>query len=296
MHRIHPLLYCLLLLVLVVTGCDLYPQDDYEQYYVVESYLVANRVLPQVRVTHTLPVEEEFSLNEVAVTDASVQIRLLDENDAVEEIYEYGHQSNGVYLPLAPEAVLPLRRYELRVTIPQSDDVITARTLVPGSFETVGEVVDSIAYQSTDQIIVNTTRSEYPDRQAFFIFTVNAVNPSAERLTPFYKDQVEDEEDLSSFYINSSGIINEGNYDINPDGTLTLRIPWLAVAFYGYNDITANAIDDNMYDFLRSQNAQAGGTTLPPGEIQNIRYHVNGGIGVFGSLASDTVRVFITRQ
>ncbi|MCH8961449.1 MAG: hypothetical protein IH820_09040 [Bacteroidetes bacterium] len=32
----------------------------------------------------------------------------------------------------------------------------------------------------------------------------------------------------------------------NPDGTLTIRYPWLAVIFYGPNRIFANAIDDNL--------------------------------------------------
>jgi hypothetical protein len=51
-----------------------------------------------------------------------------------------------------------------------------------------------------------------------------------------------------------------------------------------------------MYDFLRSQDVQTGGSTLSPGEIQNIRYNINGGIGIFGSMAADTNRVFIERS
>jgi len=48
-----------------------------------------------------------------------------------------------------------------------------------------------------------------------------------------------------------------------------------------------------MYDFLRSQSVQTGGSTLSPGEIQNIDYNVEGGIGIFGSMASDTIAVNI---
>lgn len=285
-------------MVLCVSGCELYPQDDYQEYYSVEAYLVANRSLPQVRVTHTLPADEEYLLEKAAVNDADVEIRLLDGNGAVEETYGYILESNGIYRSLNAEQVLPQRRYELNVALPQRDENITAQTLVPGSFNMVGEVVDSMAYQSSEQIRVTTTRSYYPGRQAYFIFTVNVVDPSRENLTPFYRDQIEENDgNIGNLYVNSSGIINEQNYDVNEgDNTLTLRLPWLAVAFYGDNDITANAIDDNMYDFLRSQSVQSGGSTLPPGEIQNVRYNVTGGIGIFGSLATDTVRVYIKEQ
>lgn len=280
-----------------MAGCELYPQDEFEEQYVVESYLVANRDLSQVRVTRTLPVEQEYSVERAAVNSAQVRVRLLDESGSPEKSYSYTRQSDGVYIPENPEPVLPLRSYELYVTFSGSEDVVRATTLVPGDFSSTESAVDSIAYQDPRQVVITTIPSSYPGRdQAFFIFNVNVINPSPENLTPFYADRVnEQDENIRDFYKNSSGIINEENYDRNPDGTLTLRLPWLAVAFYGDNDIVANTIDDNMYDLLRTQEVQGGGSTLPPGELQNVIYNVEGGIGVFGSLASDTVRVFIER-
>src|SRR5699024_8929696 len=172
-------------------------------------------------------------------------------------------------------------------------------TLVPGSFEIVDEKVkDSIPYQSDEQLkIVIRGENERAGRQSYFVFTVEAVTPSPNNLTPFYKSLVEEQDaDIKNFYVNSSGIVNEENYEENSDGTLALRLPWIGVAFYGENDVVANTIDDNMYDFLRYQGVQGGGSTLPPGEIQNIKYNVEGGIGVFGSMASDTILVIIERQ
>lgn len=283
-------------LTLVTAGCNFYAQDDYEQYYVVESYLIANRPLPHVRVSHTLPVEDKYSVEGSAVEDASVEIRLLDDDERIIEIYPYVYQKNGVYQPANPIEVQPQHVYELQVAINGGDEEITSRTFVPGAFqaEHQSETPDSVTYQSEEQIKINTSVSSYPGRQSYFIFTVNVIDPSLDRLTPFYEDQIdEDEEDLPDLYVNSSGVINEQNYEVNTDSTLTLRVPWLAVAFYGDNYITVNAIDDNMYDFIRSQGVQGGGSTLPPGEIQNIVYNVEGGIGIFGSMASDTVKVFI---
>lgn len=289
-------------MLLTVTGCDLYPQDEYREFYVVESYLVANRMLPEVRLSRTISLEEEYSLQEASIGNAIIEMYLLGEDGLTERTYTYfndPNNANGLYRTDSQDRVLPGRSYRLLVTFPNNSDTVRATTLVPGDFQTVGTVVDSVVYQSPEQITVSTTKSEFPGRQTFFVFSVIAAEPVEENLTPFYRDQVfEQDEDIEDFEINSSGIINEGNYDINDDGTLTLRVPWLAVAFYGDNDIVANTIDDNLYDFIRSQEVQTGSgpSILPPGEIQNIIYNVEGGIGIFGSLASDTNRVFIKRE
>lgn len=290
-----------LVLLFVLASCDLYPQDEYREFYVVESYLVANRTLPGVRVSRTVSLEEEYNVQESGINNADIEMYLLAEDGSVERTYTYVNSPNNAsnfYNTVSQDRVLPGRNYRLQITFPGNSDTVSATTLVPGNFQTVGTVIDTTFYQSPQQITVTTTQSEYPGRQSYFVFSVIATQPTVENLTPFYRDQVVDQdEDIEDFEINSSGIINEGNYDINSDGTLTLRVPWLAVAFYGDNDIVANTIDDNLYDFIRSQEVQTGGgpSILPPGEIQNIIYNVEGGIGIFGSLASDTNRVYIER-
>lgn len=290
-------LYLLTLSILVSAGCELYPQNEFEEDYVIESYLVANRKLPQVRISKTVPIDSLYDFSDVAVVSANMEIRLLDESGDIEETFDYGIQSEGIYVTGSTHKVLPRRTYQLHVTFQDAPNEIQARTVVPGQFQTLGTTVDSIDYQAPEQIIYNTTRSYYPNRQSYFIFSLEALQPEPGTLTPFYADLLNnDDTDLSDFYSNSSGIINEENYEENEDNTLTLRVPWIAVAFYGDNYVIANAIDDNMYDFYRTQDVQGGGSTLPPGEFQNVIYNVEGGIGVFGSMASDTVRVYIRRN
>lgn len=287
-----------LIILFALLGCELYKQDSYEEYYVVESYLVANGQLPEIRVSKTVSIDEEYNFDEAEINNATVEIRLLNADSTVNRTYPYRRTGSGLYtpLPIIRERVQDQRIYQLHVRI-ENGDSITATTYVPGNFETVNELQDRYTYQSEEQIEITTTPSSYiTDRQTYYIFTVNAVNPEFGNLTPFYRDLVENEDtELSDFRINSSGIINEENYQRNEDGTITLNVPWLAIAFYQENAVIANAIDDNMYDFLRSQNVQTGGSTLSPGEIQNIRYNINGGIGIFGSMASDTNVVFIER-
>ena len=280
----------------VISGCELYEQDEYQEYYVVESYLVANGNLQQVRLSTTNPIDETYRFEGNAVSGATVKIQRLNPDSSVIEEYGYQQQQPGIYTPINNAKVRAAQLYRLHVTT-SNGDIITSTTYVPGNFETVNEVDPSYVYQGEEQVELTTTPSSYiTDRQSYFVFTISALDPNPNNLTPFYADQVDDDEtDIEEYYINSSGIVNEGNFEQNPDGTITLRLPWLAVAFYGSNNIIVNTIDDNLYDFLRSHDTQSGGSTLSPGEIQNIRYNVNGGIGVFGSMASDTSGTYIAR-
>ncbi|WP_138430366.1 DUF4249 family protein [Fodinibius saliphilus] len=286
----------LLFATFLLFSCELYEQDEYQEYYVVESYLIADNELPEVRLSTTSPITDKYTFKENALSNANVEIRRLNPDSSVAETYPYAEQDFGVYAPQLNVTVRDEQLYGLHVTTPKGDE-ITATTFVPGNFETVNELQDQYIYQGSQQVEVITTPSQYlSNRQTYYIFTINVVNPDTASLTPFYMDQVlNDGTNIEEFYINSSGIINEKNYQRNENNNIELTVPWLAIAFYDTNDVIANAIDNNMYDFLRSQDVQTGGSTLSPGEIQNIHYNINGGIGIFGSMASDTNRVFIAR-
>jgi len=288
--------YILLVSLILSSGCDLYQQDDYKEYYVVESYLVAGDLLPLVRLSTTSTIEQEYTFEDNAVSDAQVVINRLNADSSIAQTYPYQQQDPGRYVPATNAIVQDEQLYQLSITTSDGEE-ISATTFVPGNFTTVNELQNEYTYQSEQQIEVDATPSSYiTGRQTYYIFTVNVVSPDTSKLTPFYRDLVLDQDnDIENYYINSSGIINQGNYEQNEDGTITLRVPWLAIAFFDTNYVVANAIDDNMYDFLRSQDVQTGGSTLSPGEIQNIRYNVEGGIGIFGSMSSDTNQVVITR-
>lgn len=285
-----------------IASCELYPQDEYEEFYVVESYLIANRQLPPVRLSTTVPATDFYTFDEASVNNANIEIRLLETGPESNPVatFTYTNNSPGIYEPVQQHAVLPARTYELQITFPGSQDLIRAHTVVPDTFRIMEGVRDTVVYQSSEQLEITVSPSTYPGRQNIFVFNSLSQSPIEENLTPVYKDIFSDsdqpEEDLNLLANNSSNIINEGNFEVNPDGSVTLDFPWIGIAFYEENLIVANTIDDNVYDFVRSQSVQLGGSTLSPGEIQNVIDHVEGGIGVFGALASDTVRTFVKRN
>ncbi|MFK7844200.1 MAG: DUF4249 family protein [Rhodothermales bacterium] len=279
--------------LLFLLGCDSNDLERHTPEIVVESYLVAGEPVAKVRVSQSASTQKTYDFTENAVTGAEVMVIRLDANGAAEEVTRFVEldEQPGLYWPTEENTVVAGKSYRLEVN-PRGFPLVTSTTFVPGAFELVRNSADTLVYQGSDQFELDVTRSEFPGRQSIFIFATESLNPIGDLLTPFYRDITGDsEDDLASLRITESPLINEGNYDVNEDGTLTIKLPWIAVAFYGPNRLTANAVDDNMYDFIRSQTVQQGGSTLAPGEIPNVLNRVEGGTGIFGSLARSIVDV-----
>lgn len=289
-------LYLFIPILLLIAGCEQYDQDSYEEYVVVESYAVANDSLPSVSVRTTARADEEYNASELVLEDADVQIVLLDESGSDEvEVFEYIYNSKKQkYVPQnQAHRMLPTRTYRLDVSFDDRPEVIQATTTIPDDFEVINEIPETIVYQGGQlELVLSATEKTQP--QNIFVFTAIALHARLDNMTPFYFASLdEDGVEVSDFEVNSSGLINEDNFKKNNDGTITLKYPWLGIAFYGETKIVTQSVDKNVADLVRSQDVQLGGSTLSPGEIPNLIYNVNGGIGVFGSLASDTVSTII---
>lgn len=286
-------------LSLALAACDSADPGTFEEDVVVESYQVAGEPLAPVRLSRTAPVNEAYSFSEFAISGAEVAVARLDESGAVAERYPYQEiaDSAGVYAAFAEERVQPLSTYRLEVRVPDGPSV-TATTVVPDTFSVVAANAKWVVYQSPEQLALRLTPSPYPGRaQSFYIFTTRAMDARVERLTPLARELYDrGDASINDLRVNASPIINQASYDENADGTLTVRLPWLAITFYGPNETTISAIDDNLYDFVRSQDAQQGGGGFSPGSIPNVIEHVDGGTGVFGSLAAAEYTVFVQRS
>ncbi len=289
----------ILICAFTVLSCETYNQDDYEELVVVEAYAVANNPLPIVRVHTTSPAEEFFDPAETALSDGNVQIVLLDESGESEEVFEYYYISanNGIYIATNPaHRMLPNRTYRLDIDFNDRPEIIRAYTTIPDEFEILNIVADSVEYQSGEQLEIIISKTEGRTARQVYVFSIIADEPEIENLTPFYRASFDDENiELDDVLVNSSGLVNEANFDVTPDGTITLRFPWIGVAFFGQNRIVTSLVDKNLSDLVRSQEVQLGGSTLSPGEIPNLVYNIEGGIGIFGSISSDTVQTNITR-
>lgn len=305
MRRLAPLL-----LLFAVAGCDSLGGDaGFTPEVVVESYQLAGRPFEPVRLSRTAPVDRLYNAEEQAIRDARVAVVLLRADGTEEARFPFAlsNGADGRYDAVgAGGVVLPLRRYRLEADVPGFGRV-TSETVVPDTFRIVSANADSLTYQGAQQFIFRVTRSAYPGRKTFYNFTTETLldEPAVTDATPFIRSfldqnndgRVDDDVDfdLEDLRISGSPLLNEANYIENADGTISIRLPWIAVVFYGPNRIAANAVDDNLYDFVRSQSVQQGGSTLSPGEIPNVLDRVENGRGLFGSYARVERRVFVAR-
>lgn len=287
-----------LLFVFIAVSCDITEQDNYQELVVVEAYMTANRPLPEIKVSLTSPVDQTYQQDELLLTGAVVQIVQLDSSGDDLEVLTYSLDSDSnYYMPDAFHLVQPQQRYRLDIQFNNREEVIRAYTTVPNQFEIVSEIPQSVVYQSDDQFELSISAPGQLGNQNVFVFSNKALEPTEGNLTPFYRASFENENiELSDIMINSSGLINEGNFEIHSDGTITLQYPWIGVAFYGENEIIITSVDRNLDELIRSQQVQLGGSTLSPGEIPNLTYNIEGGIGIFGSISSDTTRTNFLRQ
>ncbi len=296
---------CLLGIALFAVACDTTTPQP-EQQVVVEGYLQANAPLETIRLTRTVETEEPYRPSEAAVRGAEVVVQRLEGDGTVAEAVSFTERDSkpGVYEPETAAIVQPATQYRLRATTPDGEE-LTATTTLPEDIEVVESRNDTAVYQSDDQPALTIPAGPQGDSQNVFVFTTRSLldfdRPEQElraQLTPFYRSNYEPEEDsIDAFQITSSGLLNEGNYD-RSEGTITIRLPWFAVAFFGPNEIAVNVVDDNLYDFLRTQQAQQSGLAaqqpgLGPGEIPNVIEHVEGGTGVFGSYVQASRQITI---
>ncbi len=286
---------------LAAAACDTDPIFE-EDEIVVEAYLEAGELFGEVRLSRLVDINDLYDFTASAVTDAVVEIRMVPDEGEQPESIPYAGVTNlpGVYQVVSTERVQPLATYELVVQIPSAGKTLRSRTTVPGDFRVVSFAPDTVVYQGGAQIEVQVTRSLYPGRQSIFVFSTQGLDPHIPNLTPFYREVIDpdnddDEDELDEYLINESPPLNEDAYDVLPDGTLSIKVPWLAFVFYGPNRLMMNAIDENLFDFVRSHQVQQGGSTLAPGEIPNVIDHVDGGLGVFGSYARSEIEVEILR-
>ena len=304
-------LWLVLVAAVYLSACDAAGPEPFQKEVIVESYQVAGEPVAPVRLGRSIPLDSTYSFSDVAVRGAEVEIDALGSGGEVIETYTLVEDpdSAGLYaLPgviddttdTAPGVprIQPLQRYRLRVET-QDGESIRSTTTVPDTFSIVSVNRDTATYRSDEEIAVRITGSRTPGRdQAFYIFSTESLEPVEENLVPLVKEFLDSDENtvIEDVVITSSPILNEAGYTINPDGTFTLRLPWVAVAFYGPNRARINVLDANMYDFIRSQTAQQGGGGFTPGSIPNVIETVEGGGGLFGSMASVRYDIFVDKN
>ena len=276
------------LLMALATGCDSVSYDALESDVVVEMVLIADEPMPPLRLSRTVSLEQTIDFEAQSIGNADVMVSLRGSARAPVRLTERSGK-RGIYYPAADEHIVePGGVYDLNVQIPGEADAVTSSTTVPGRFELLSASLDSAIYQQDEQLLLTITPSTHPNRELnYFIFVTEALDVREEQLVPLAADILDADDDatLQDFRFNGSPLVSSGNFDVHSDGTITIQYPWIGIIFYGPNRLSLNAVDDNLYDLIRSQSVQQGGSTFGPGEIPNPIENLGGAHGIFGSMA-----------
>lgn len=290
---------CLMLLV----GCEAERDPssllgpDASGVLVVDALLIVDKPLPPVLVSETVKANVGYSERWSHVGDAEVVIT------QGEQAFVYHRFSTGYYQP-PPDAplVLPNTTYHLQVQ--SQGRIATAQTITPGRFD-----IREAALIDDETLEVIRPLNRYEDGNVQENRVVYQDGLLEMRFDPLpvsgYHIAIESLDPRSDFVIDSD-LVDDGEradwerYGSSPafEGTDGIvRFPWFAVAYAGPHVVRIFAVDKNWFDLVRSvpefYQEDDDGAFQPGGlagdNFERPLFHVDGGIGIFGSASLDSV-------
>ena len=266
---------------------------------VVDALLLVDQPLPELYVRRSLAADIEYDRGATGVADARVRILQGD------RVFEYAPDAEepGRYLPPPdPPRVEPRTEYQLEVEVggqrlwghTTTPDRLRVRKAVLIDWET-GEVMRTLKSfaEAGDGVF------EAPENQLLYLEGVLEIHLEAAEAAGyqagiFSLDESPEKvnEDLDEFYDDDE----DPSRNESPPLAVTegvVRWPWFAVYYTGRSIVKVYALDQNWFDYARTnadqqqQGGNAGG--LAGDNFERPLFSVEGGLGLFGSASADSV-------
>ena len=295
-----------MLLIGFLVGCT--PERDDSEFFspeavdllVIDAVLIVGEPLPALRLSRSLAPDEPYTRESSDERGASIFVTDGEDREIpyVGWESEYGYY----YVPAASPVpvVQPSTTYDLRV-VSERGEVLTATTLTPEplavsrwvaidpatntedrelkTFADLGEgVYDAPENQIPYASVIVDAQLDDSGTEGFQIalFSLDEGSPPVID-PPFFEE--EDFEDLERNVSSPLLLAEEGS----------IRLPWFAIYFEGRHKYKVFSVDLNWYDYLRTTRQDGGGFGGTFGEgFESPIFHVEGGIGLFGSASVDS--------
>ena len=291
----------------VLAGCT--PERDQSEFFspdlvdvlVVDAVLVVGEPLPGLRLSRTLAPDVPYTWQASGEVGATV---VISDDEGNEVPYAGAFGTSGIYLP--DDWFSPLVRastlYELRVETDRGE-ILTASTMTPAHFGverwvaldpvTGAELRELRTFADSGDAVFDEPENQIPYASVIVEAQVGEVAEDGFQLALFSLDPDSD------YVIDPPFFDDEDFVDLERTGSSpalaadngNVRLPWFAIYYEGRHTYKVFAVDRNWFDLLRSTPETPGGGgfggTLGDG-FETPIFHVNGGIGLFGSASVDS--------
>lgn len=289
------------LLLAQVTGACSTSRDPNELFapegtgqLVIDALLIVGQAMPDVFLTRTLAPGTVVSIENAAVPDAQIIVR-----GGGNEVTYFADANVPIrYRPLQSVTVAPATTYSVSVTTPAGERLLSATT-TPSLFR-----VNDWVLLNDDGTQVVRTLETYAAGDS--IYDLNELTYSSGIVTAQFDRGTAPGFQVALFSLdpNSDRVIDpdfldDEEFDRNTssppleavDGNI--RLPWLAVYFEGRHKMKVFTMDRNWFDLARTDPTLGAGSFGFGGNagdnFERPIFHVDGGIGLFGSAAVDSV-------
>jgi hypothetical protein len=304
----------LLLVMVLLSACSTERSDDEffapggADVLVVDATMSVGKVFPDVYVTETLSPNQPFSYAAAGVLGATVTI---EGGGSTMDYFGVGSTQPGRYAPVSNSPVEGGVTYRLTVTVPDGR-VVRASTTTPGPLR----VREWVLLDSSGQNVLQqlSTFDEFSgnedtlytldENQLTFgvgLLEVRLENDPAEGyLVGLQSLDLDSELLVDTSFLDDEDVDDFTRINQSPPFAATqsyIRAPWFAIYYEGRYLVRVFKMDRNWYDLARTDpilgaggfgfGGEAGDNTTPP------LFHVDGGVGLFGSLASDSIGFYV---
>lgn len=268
---------------------------------VVDALLFVDAPLPPVYLRRTLPPGSRYTQDEAALSGAEVALSSGDRRF----IYTVDPDTAGRYLPPADAPIVqPQTLYRLHVEV--DGQTIAAQTLTPRRLQLRQAVLldaQTLEMRRPLKTFAEVGQAVYSENRLVYRDGLVEMRFDTQEAVAFQLALINLEEDspfiIEADFLEEDDIADFDRYGASPpldiaDGRA--RLPWFAVAFAGRHLFKVLAIDQNWFDYVRSNPEESGGFAaggLAGDNFERPVFNIEGGIGLFGSAAVDSVGFFI---
>lgn len=267
----------LALLAALSVGCEANVDSVFTPHIVIEGYLYANEPMDSIVLRHTVDIGTVDSTP--FISGANVTLEVGDESyKLVERVGLPGRYFAPITLPIAPG-----RTYKLRVEA--LGQVATSETTVPRAIH-----LDSAKIEDRRLSLDELDTIDFPGSE-------NELSKPGIQLW-WSKGELSKGYALEAVSFDTSNKLVDRNFDnFVRDSTShgryrffvlseTEQVTWLQFKRYGENTLRVLSLDRNMQDF-------ALGIYLSRSQFDNNTLRINGGLGIFGSAARASKRIYL---